>query len=261
MAALGMLSLAVETANSFTSAYASFKELQESAKIIVAVSNYCKWPLRVISIEVMKGQTDSTMASVSPNSKGGWTASGEDSLVSYGVTEGYTVWTMDPDSFCVIYWKVGESEPNVLAVGCRPSEGMTVDDWERTIQKVKAGPSSHRNLYLQYHTYDTSQRSIQFCNDDICVQGILFSASEGKAKIEIFPLNATNVAPSLQDKLTQDLLDSSTSEIGKFGNSEKRERDSTAEISVGVGVGAFVAGIALVIIFIRVRDYIKRRRA
>ena len=244
-------------ANSFLTALTTYNELKESAKIIVAVSNYCKWPLKVSSIEVIKGQTNSAMAVAAPNSKSGWTASEKPNIFLSGGSEGYAVWTMGPGSLCVIYWRVGQQEgfekvPNAMAVGCMSFEKTTVDDWEETIQNVKSDPVNRKSPYLEYHTYDTSQPVIQFCNDYICVQGILFSASQGEAKIEIFPLNATNVAPSLQETLTQELIDSVTERDEKFGNATNRERSDSLNIGaiIGIAVGAIVAIFLVVFVCI-----------
>ena len=247
----GLLGLAVQIATSFLTAQTSFYKLEESVKIILAVSNYCKWPLKVISVEVINGQTNSAMAVVAPSTKGGLTASKGSSIYSSGGTEGYVAWTMSDHSFCVIYWRVGPKEkdtdlPNALAVGCRPFEGTTVDDWEKTIQKVKSYSNSDNDIHLKYQIYDRSQRVIQFCNDHICVQGILFSASQGEAKIEIFPLNAINVAPALQNELTQVIIKQMTTADDKFGDEENRKGSGLS----GGEIAGIVAGVLVFIIIV-----------
>ena len=246
---IGLLGFALEVASSFITALEFFDSMKDPAKVILAVSNYCKWPLMVVGNEAIHGKIASQMASVTPGTKGGLTASEKSDVFSTDGTEGYSAWTMNSRSFCVIYWKVGYADlPNALAVGCRPYEGTTVDDWERTIQKVKSDPDSYESPYLEYHTYDTSHRPIQFCNSYICVQGILFSASQGKATVEIFPLNAMNVAPSLQDRLTQDIIDQTTTIDNKFGSVENRKRPDGLNYAavIGISVGATVFFVFLV---------------
>ena len=259
---IGLLSLAVQVAASFTTALTYFNELEESAKIILAVSNYCKWPIKVISIEVINGQTNSAMAVVAPSTKGGLTASEEGSIFSAGGTEGYIAWTMDEHSFCVIYWRVGPQKkitslPNAMAVGCRPFEGTTVDDWEESIQKVRSDPNSYSDIHMEYHIYDTSQRVIQFCNDHICVQGILFSASQGEAKIEIFPLNVANVASSLQNELTQEIIEQTTTTDDKFGDAENRKRSGS--LNIGAIIGILVGAIGFIVLLVVFCVWYKKR--
>ena len=260
---IGLLGFALEVASSFIAALEFFDSMKDPAKVILAVSNYCKWPLMVVGNEAIHGKIASQMASVTPGTKGGLTASEKSGVFSTDGTEGYSAWTMNSRSFCVIYWKVGQkrefdSVPNALAVGCRPYEGTTVDDWESTIQKVKSDPNSYKSIYLEYHTYDTSHRPIQFCDDFICVQGILFSTNQGEATIEIFPLNATNVAPSLQETLTQELIDQTTTIDNKFGNVENRKRPDG--LSNGSIIGIAVGSIVFFIFFVGGICCYKRRR-
>ena len=241
---IGMLGLVVDTASSITSAIEVFNELKVESKILVSLKNYCKWSVSVVSIEIIQGVTRSGMASLPAGEEGGWTASQDEGLFADVGTEGYAAWTMSTHSFCAIYWRVGDQETNAMGVGCRPYSD-NVDDWEKTIQDVKQSKSE---LYIEYEEYDTSQRVIQYCNTHICIQGILFSASDGEAKIEVFPLDVADVAPSLGDSLTQEMIDGSSNGDDKFGDPANRVRENglSEEVIIGIVIGS-IAGLCVLV--------------
>ena len=248
-----MLGLGVDVADSLVTAVNVFKEIKGEDKIIVAVSNYCKWTLGVISIEVIKGVTKAGMTSISAGKEGGWAAIQNEGLFDSDGTEGYTAWTMDTHSFCVIYWRVGledENQPNALGLGCRPFAD-DVDDWEKTIQDMIASRADV--TYLEYREYpDADGEGItQYCSNDVCLRGSLFSASEGQANIEIFPRDVVNVAPSLEGLLTQDIIDSYIDEYDGG-------LDIGAQVGIGIGAAATAAIFIAAIVVCGLCDKVKR---
>ena len=204
---LQLFNLLVAEAPSFKEALSTYNNLENelSAKILIALTNYAVWDISDISLVIINGINLSNITQVFSGKKGGW--------VSYNKpheqhgTEGYAMWKMGTHSSCVIYWKVQhkteERSPNSLTVGCRSAD-TTLQVWQHIIiEKGLAGSSE----YLVSQTYSNSRPVIQFCDDRICVQGIMTSSNHAVANIEVFPRNATDVTISLRNLLDQKTID------------------------------------------------------
>ena len=199
-----MLTFAVTTAASVATALDVYNNLKVDPKILFTIDNYSNFTLHTDTIYKMEGVTNSGMNTLLPGQKGAWTAS-KDASLNVGSTEGFILFNMAKVSSCVIYWRVGhkdgeEQKPNALGLGCDKKIGGH-QQWEKFISRSVKTRCDLDDFY--YQEYGGSHPVIQFCDNHVCVQGTLFSHIHGEAKIEILPVKATQVAPSLEDVINQ----------------------------------------------------------
>lgn len=191
------------------SALSTYKELQREPKILVKVKNYCTWTLVPEPIELTEGVTNSPLPTLFPGEEGGWVASKENSLIPSG-TEGFALFHLSNHGSCAIYWRVGQMDgfermPNALGIGC--DKGISkIKQWKKVINRSLKTQCDLDNFY--YQEYAQTHPVMQFCNDNVCIQGTLFSALKGEAIVEIIPRDVNHVAPSMVEKIHQETINS-----------------------------------------------------
>ena len=207
-AVAALIGATLAAAANLATVVSTYNELQHKPKILVKINNYSKWTLTVNPIKQIEGVINRGFPILYPGEEDGWAASKEESLDT-GSTEGFAVLKFPKRVYCVIYWRVGQMDggertPNALGIGCG-TKISEVEDWQRIINRSLKTRCDLDNFY--YQEYANTHSINQFCNDDVCVQGTLFSAFEGEARVEIVPRNATRVAPSLVSKMRQKTID------------------------------------------------------
>lgn len=177
-----------------------FKDAEDTffSRIYADVDNYSRWSLNHGEYDTVRGETLEVASVVHAGYTEAWVAAQGD--VTNSGTEGLAVWNTYPGRLCVIYWSVDANvawrDGNKLGVGCTDTENKTADLEDST----KYGKLD----FVNYRSFDKKQHTIQFCDGVLCIQGIMSSSYESKATISIFPINITDLAPNLADKITQD---------------------------------------------------------
>ena len=245
-----LIRIDISSENSLETAQAVYNNLTNHGKILISVSNYCKWALKVTSVKILAGEVHFSLVAISAGKEGGWSASLHTDPQTSNNTEGYITWTMDTHSFCIIYWRVGtddEDQTNALGLGCRPYSDSN-DKWAASVEQATKIKSDTE--YLNYREYNNGKEEVvQYCNDKICVQGELSFDSDDKSIIEIFPRDEANVASSLESVLTQEIIDS-------YVEGYDKGSDIAAHIGTAVGVTAAVI-LSIVIAILLKKAYLK----
>ncbi|XP_060062561.1 tereporin-Ca1-like [Ylistrum balloti] len=180
-----------------TSLHAQMDSLHYRNVVGMEVDNYSKWAMTspiaypdrgVITLsprEIHPGQREVMLAR-----KTGYTATG---------TQGTVSWLID-NRRVIVMWEAPfnfDFYDNKLAVGIVPSSAHTSSMFD-----VMSGGSGN----FTRGVYDSSIRTIEYCDEALCVEGTMGTSHKTQVHIQVIPRSIDNVARSLETLIPENLL-------------------------------------------------------
>ena len=205
------------------------------------ITNYCTWRLTDPTYKLKKGTSTEEPSNVGPST----TEAIFTKQTDIGSrTEGLVFWELLSDKYCLIFWRVegnqeAKRDPNMLAVGCRTdrSEIEAIADGIMSIGEDEAKD----NLVYKYFCASQST-TVQHCDDDLCIQGIMPASDQITVKVDVFPRKLEHWADYSKSYVSQAqindmvLPDHDTSGDGVCHS----ENPLDMGLIIGLCIGAFV---------------------
>jgi len=164
------------------------------------VENHTKWSLSTPIAHLKYGVLMEPPVPVLPGTKEGFKA--RKTSFSLAGSYGTVSWEVTPGWRAVAMWCVPWTHffgiSNELAVGIVVNDGH-YGNLAAAMRKDNTGYEDASPY--RHHVYSTSSKSIQYCNSDFCVQGIMGTSLNCHVKLSVVPKQTKDLAHSLQEHL------------------------------------------------------------
>ena len=202
---LGLFGAALTIGASVINAANKFEEKKEERKaaVLLEISNYCRWALSNAQYDIYAGATYDQPGFILAGHKEGLTIIQDD---NNGIS-GLAAWQLDKDHYCLFYFNIeassSERSGNNIGVGCTDAPVKTLSTIIESIPESAAKGES--NEYMSFQQFTPSKLStLQHCVTAVCIQITCGSSHQPRASIYLIPRNKTDVAPSIQDEVSQE---------------------------------------------------------